>query len=181
MKFSSSSDAADENFPRTENYLQGILRAKKRRSTRARFVVPNIVFFRGVIGAESWVRWHVPVDDNSHVEFTLRFEESSISDASLSPAVRCSKRWIRVELRRIFEDRCRLRSGQQAAKIDDDFLDVVEGVPARRAAEMGRNDDVGEYDQRIVAARPALHRKYRVQIHPAGPNASASHNASRST
>ena len=43
-----------------------------------------------------------------------------------------------------------LRSSQQPAEIDDHFFDVVERVPARRAAHVRRDDDVGEFDQRVV-------------------------------
>ena len=57
--------------------------------------MPNLVASQGVTsGAESWVRWHVPVDDSSHVEFTFRyFGESPIPGELLDAAQRsCSKR-----------------------------------------------------------------------------------------
>ena len=64
---------------RDENYLQGILRANVSPLDGARFVMPNLVFSPRASGAESWVRWCVPVDDSSYVEFTFRyFEESPI-------------------------------------------------------------------------------------------------------
>ena len=64
---------------RAENYLQGILRANVSPLDGARFFMPNLVFSPVVSGAESWVRWCVPVDDGSYVEFTFRyFEESPI-------------------------------------------------------------------------------------------------------
>ena len=65
---------------RGENYLQGIVRADEPLLDDAKFVMPNLVASQGVTsGAESWVRLHVPVDDSSHVEFTLRyFGESPI-------------------------------------------------------------------------------------------------------
>ena len=64
---------------RDENYLQGILRANVSTLDGARFVMPNIVFSPAASDAESWVRWCVPVDDSSYVEFTFRyFEESPI-------------------------------------------------------------------------------------------------------
>ncbi len=64
---------------RDENYLQGILRANVSPLDGARFVMPNLVFSPGASGAESWVRWCVPVDDSSYVEFTfLYFEELPI-------------------------------------------------------------------------------------------------------
>jgi nitrite reductase/ring-hydroxylating ferredoxin subunit len=57
---------------RAENYLQGILCAHEAPPDDARFVVPNVVgFLRSQSGGESWMRWHVPMDDNSHAEFTL--------------------------------------------------------------------------------------------------------------
>jgi hypothetical protein len=64
---------------RDENYLQGILRANVSPLDGARFFMPNLVFSPGASGAERWVRWCVPVDDSSYVEFTfLYFEESPI-------------------------------------------------------------------------------------------------------
>ena len=62
---------------RDENYLQGILRANESPLDGARFVMPNLVFSPGASGAESWVRWCVPVDDSSYVEFTIRYFEAS--------------------------------------------------------------------------------------------------------
>ena len=59
---------------RSENYLQGILRANEPSLHGAQFVVPNVVtFHESPSGAEYRLRWHVPVDDNSHVEFTVRY------------------------------------------------------------------------------------------------------------
>lgn len=38
------------------------------------FVMPNILAWDGAkSGSPSWLRWHVPVDDSAHVEFTLRY------------------------------------------------------------------------------------------------------------
>lgn len=39
---------------------------------------------------------------------------------------------------------------QSASEVFQQFRDVVEGIEARGTAEMRRNDDVGELDQRIV-------------------------------
>jgi nitrite reductase/ring-hydroxylating ferredoxin subunit len=71
---------------RDENYLQGILRADKPALNGAKFVMPNLVAHQGApSGTESWVRWHVPLDDNSHEEFTFRyFGESPIAGGLLS-------------------------------------------------------------------------------------------------
>lgn len=57
-----------------ENYLRGILGGNEALPNGAKFVMPNLVTYHGMpLGAESWVRWHVPVDDNCHEEFTVRF------------------------------------------------------------------------------------------------------------
>ena len=71
-----------------ENYLQGILRADKPALNGAKFVMPNLVAHQGApSGTESWVRWHVPLDDNSHEEFTFRyFGESPIAGELLGAA-----------------------------------------------------------------------------------------------
>ena len=65
---------------RDENYLQGILRANVSPLDGARFCHAQSRVLSGrASGAESWVRWHVPVDDSSYVEFTFRyFGESPI-------------------------------------------------------------------------------------------------------
>jgi hypothetical protein len=61
-----------------ENYLQGILRGNEAVFNEAKFVLPNLVAYSGVSSAkESWLRWHVPVDDNCHEEFTVRFVEEA--------------------------------------------------------------------------------------------------------
>jgi hypothetical protein len=40
--------------------------------------MPNLVaFVESRSSADSWVRWHVPFDDNSHMEFTARCAGSS--------------------------------------------------------------------------------------------------------
>jgi hypothetical protein len=72
----------------TENYLQGISAAKKPPLDGDRFVVPNLVLSQGSLSsAESSLRWYVPVDDNSHVEFTLRYPgELSITGDPMSAA-----------------------------------------------------------------------------------------------
>ncbi len=71
---------ADDSFVeptknlRAENYLQGILAGGE--INAARFVAPNIVVSKAFSDSGSCVRWHVPVDDNSHVVFVVQ----SLSD-----------------------------------------------------------------------------------------------------
>ena len=58
---------------REENYLQRIVDAHEETFTRVRYVLPNLVISQSTTaGAENWARWHVPVDDSSHVEFALQ-------------------------------------------------------------------------------------------------------------
>ena len=71
---------ASTKVVREENYLQRIVDANEQASNCARYVLPNLVVSRSATtGAENWVRWHVPVDDNSHVEFALRLNGESPS------------------------------------------------------------------------------------------------------
>jgi nitrite reductase/ring-hydroxylating ferredoxin subunit len=57
-----------------ENYLQGILRGNEAVFNEAKFVMPNLVAYQGTSSRrESWLSWRVPVDDNSHEEFTVGF------------------------------------------------------------------------------------------------------------
>ena len=57
---------------REENYLQRIVDAHEQTVNRARYVLPNLVIGQNAAaGDQNWVRWHVPVDDNSHIEFEL--------------------------------------------------------------------------------------------------------------
>jgi nitrite reductase/ring-hydroxylating ferredoxin subunit len=59
----------------SENYLRQMTEANEASPDGVTFVVPNILAWDGAkSGASSWLRWHVPVDDNSHVEFTLRHD-----------------------------------------------------------------------------------------------------------
>ena len=62
---------------RAENYLGGILAGGE--TNAARFVVPNIVVSKAPYDTRSCIRWHVPVDDNSHVVFAVQ----SLSDFPL--------------------------------------------------------------------------------------------------
>jgi nitrite reductase/ring-hydroxylating ferredoxin subunit len=63
---------------RAENYLQGIVCANEPLLDGPRFVMPNLVAYQGLpSSAESWARWYVPVEDNSHEEFTVRFFRDS--------------------------------------------------------------------------------------------------------
>jgi nitrite reductase/ring-hydroxylating ferredoxin subunit len=58
---------------RADNFLQGIRGADEPPLDGAMFVAPNLVAFsESPSGAEICVRWHVPVDDTSHIEFTFR-------------------------------------------------------------------------------------------------------------
>jgi nitrite reductase/ring-hydroxylating ferredoxin subunit len=62
---------------RAENYLRGILAGGE--TNAARFVAPNIVVSKAPSDTRSFIRWHVPVDDNSHVVFVVQ----SLSDLPL--------------------------------------------------------------------------------------------------
>ena len=53
---------------RAQNYLRGILGAEET-AHGVSFVAPNIVASKALSDARSCIRWHVPVDDNSHLEF----------------------------------------------------------------------------------------------------------------
>jgi hypothetical protein len=57
-----------------ENYLRGILRGNEALPDGAKFFVPNLLAHQGTpLATESWLRWHVPADDNSHEQFTVGF------------------------------------------------------------------------------------------------------------
>ncbi len=59
---------------RADNFLQGVLCANEPPLKGAKFVAPNLVAFpESPSGAEICVRWHVPVDDTSHMEFAFRY------------------------------------------------------------------------------------------------------------
>ncbi len=60
---------------RAENYLRGILAAEQI-ARGATFVAPNRVVSKALSEARSCMRWHVPVDNDSHVEFVIQ----SLSD-----------------------------------------------------------------------------------------------------
>jgi len=65
---------------REVNYLDRIVDANEQTSNCARYVLPNLVVAQSATaGAENWARWHVPVDDKSHVEFTLQLYGKSPS------------------------------------------------------------------------------------------------------
>lgn len=58
-----------------ENYLRQMTEVDEAAPDGVIFVVPNILAWDGVkTGSQSWLRWHVPVDDSAHVEFTLRYD-----------------------------------------------------------------------------------------------------------
>jgi nitrite reductase/ring-hydroxylating ferredoxin subunit len=96
---------------RDENYLQGILRANEPPLNGAKFVMPNLVAYQGAPSdTERWVRWHVPVDDNSHEEFAFRyFGKSPIAGEFLDAAYQ-------VLLKVIDEIITQLGSPESAAK-----------------------------------------------------------------
>ncbi len=77
----------------------------------AKFVMPNLVAYQGAPSdTESWVRWHVPVDDNSHEEFAFRyFGKSPIAGELLDAAYQ-------VLLKAIDEIITQLGSPESAAK-----------------------------------------------------------------
>ena len=59
---------------RGENFLQGVLCANEPPLDGAKFIAPNLVAYpKSASRAEICVRWVVPVDDTSHVEFTFRY------------------------------------------------------------------------------------------------------------
>src|SRR5688500_9024026 len=53
------------------------------------------------------------------------------------------------QLRAMRDGRSRL--AKRLRQTNDDFFDIVERVPARRAAQVRRDDHVGKFDQRIVS------------------------------
>jgi nitrite reductase/ring-hydroxylating ferredoxin subunit len=55
-----------------ENFFQGILNANERPGG-ATFVLPNLVIVSKSSPAAVHARWHVPVDDTSHMEFIFRY------------------------------------------------------------------------------------------------------------
>jgi len=58
---------------RDENFLQGICRSEESLAASAMFVLPNLVTEPDLSsGAESRIRWHVPIDNSSHLEFVFR-------------------------------------------------------------------------------------------------------------
>jgi hypothetical protein len=61
---------------RAENFLQGILCANEA-AGGAKFVVPNLVIFPASPSTAIRARWHVPVDDISHVELTFHYRGKS--------------------------------------------------------------------------------------------------------
>lgn len=57
-----------------ESYLSGITRDGEAGLKDEKFVMPNLVIYQAASSnTESYLKWHVPVDDNSHEEFTARF------------------------------------------------------------------------------------------------------------
>jgi phenylpropionate dioxygenase-like ring-hydroxylating dioxygenase large terminal subunit len=69
-----AAEPASTKLLRDENYLDGIRASESSAPADARFVMPNVIATRGSPSAtENSLRWHVPVDDNSHVEFTIRY------------------------------------------------------------------------------------------------------------
>ena len=59
----------------SENYLRRMSEITESAPDDVGFVMPNILAWDGAkSGSQSWLRWHVPVDDSAHVEFTLRYD-----------------------------------------------------------------------------------------------------------
>ena len=59
----------------SENYLRRMIELTEAAPDGVSFVMPNILAWDGAkSGSPSWLRWHVPVDDSAHVEFTLRYD-----------------------------------------------------------------------------------------------------------
>ena len=60
---------------RSENYLRRMTELSESEPEGVSFVMPNILAWDGAkSGSQSWLRWHVPVDDSAYVEFTLRYD-----------------------------------------------------------------------------------------------------------
>jgi len=59
---------------RSENYLHGIVVGDESAGETARFIMPNVVASQDSSSAKgNWVRWFVPVDNLSHVEYFMRY------------------------------------------------------------------------------------------------------------
>jgi nitrite reductase/ring-hydroxylating ferredoxin subunit len=56
---------------RAENYFQSMFRTGEAPLGGARFALPNLIAAQEP-SSEKFVRWHVPVDDQSNMEFTVR-------------------------------------------------------------------------------------------------------------
>lgn len=56
---------------REENFFDRIVDASTQNSNRTSYALPNLVVCQ-IAGSENCLRWHVPVDDKFHVEFTLQ-------------------------------------------------------------------------------------------------------------
>jgi nitrite reductase/ring-hydroxylating ferredoxin subunit len=58
----------------SDNYLPALGAAADPAPGLSRFILPNLTLFQAEPpGAESVVRWHVPVDDQSYLEYTFQF------------------------------------------------------------------------------------------------------------
>ena len=68
-----------ENYAATKvlhgnNYLRAIVEAADPAPGLSRFMMPNLTLFQAASpGAKSIVRWRVPVDDQSYLEYTFQF------------------------------------------------------------------------------------------------------------
>lgn len=59
----------------SENYLRRMTEITEAVPDGVSFVMPNLLVWDGTkSGSPSWLLWHVPVDDSSHVQFTLRHD-----------------------------------------------------------------------------------------------------------
>jgi hypothetical protein len=63
-----------ERFERGGNYLEALGQEIIVAGETVKFVAPNVLLQQSISPiSPSWLRWHVAVDDSSHVEFSLRF------------------------------------------------------------------------------------------------------------
>jgi nitrite reductase/ring-hydroxylating ferredoxin subunit len=67
-------DWSIEKIERRENYLETLGQQTDPSLDKVSFVAPNMLMQQSISSASpSLLRWHVAVDDSSHVEFNLRF------------------------------------------------------------------------------------------------------------
>jgi nitrite reductase/ring-hydroxylating ferredoxin subunit len=70
--------SAPKKDTRGENYLQSLIGDSEAPFSTATCSLPNLlVSLPSSDDGDTWLRWYVPVDDNSHVVFTLRYPGAS--------------------------------------------------------------------------------------------------------